>query len=168
MTQNAAYWIEKLGLTEHPEGGFFRETYRSADILPESALPQRYDAPRNASTCIYYLLEHLNRSVFHRLKSDEIWHFYAGSSSVRLLMIDPDGNLTESLVGNNPENGEVFHLVIPHGCWFAAELTNKDGFALVGCTVAPGFDFTDFEMGNKAVLCDLFPQYEDIIAQFTH
>ncbi len=163
----AAYWIEKLELQKHPEGGWFRETYRSAEFIPKENLPERYPSPRCFSTTIYYLLEGSDRSVFHRLRSDETWHFYTGNLSIRLFVISPGGKLTQHLVGSNYDSDETFQLLIPQNHWFAAEPTNPKGYALIGCTVAPGFEFDDFEMGKRNELVKIFPQHQELIIKMT-
>ncbi|HBL76914.1 MAG: hypothetical protein A2W90_00895 [Bacteroidetes bacterium GWF2_42_66] len=165
--KTATYWIEKLELQEHPEGGWFNETYRAVERIEKENLPQRYPSSRCFSTTIYYLLEGGDRSVFHRLKSDETWHFYTGTSSIRLFIISPEGKLTQHLVGSNPDHDETFQLLIPQNHWFAAELTNIEGYSLIGCTVAPGFEFDDFEMGKRSDLIEIFPQHREIIEKLT-
>ena len=163
--KSSSYWIEKLQLQKHPEGGWFREIYRSRDVLED--LPARFSGSRNASTSIYYLLEKKDVSHFHRIQSDEIWHYYAGSSSIRIYCINQTGSTKEYLVGPDFEKEEQFQVVIPAGCWFAAELTNPDGYGLIGCTVAPGFDFADFEMAKRDDLLHQFPRNEEIIIRLT-
>ena len=163
----ARFWIEKLALTAHPEGGWFKETFRSEDEFSKQQLPERYSSPRNASTCIYYLLNQTDRSCFHRLQSDESWHYYAGGSPVRLYIISDEGKLETKLLGRDPENNESFQVHIPRNHWFAAELTNQNDYALVGCTVAPGFNFEDFEMGTFQQLSRNFPQHNELLKQFT-
>lgn len=165
--KKATYWIEKLDLQKHPEGGWFKETYRSSETIDGNSLPDRYSSNRAFSTCIYYLLEGNDQSVFHRLKSDEFWHFYTGTSSIKLSIISPEGELTQHLLGANPDYKEVFQILIPNNHWFAAELTNKEAYSLIGCTVAPGFEFNDFEMGNRNELTKLFPQHQELITHLT-
>jgi len=160
------YWIEKLGLEKHPEGGYFKEVYRSEEIIPKQSLHKRYLGDRNHSTSIYFLLTSNEFSAFHRIKSDETWHFYSGSP-VTVHMIDESGKYSNVKLGSNPENGEVFQFAIPHGVWFAASVNEPDSFTLVGCTVAPGFHFDDFELGKREELIKLFPQYEGVIRKFT-
>lgn len=109
----AAYWIERLGLQKHPEGGWFKETYRSKEIIEQAAFLEIYSGNRNVSTSIYYLLEGSDKSVFHRLKSDETWHFYTGTSNIKIIMISPAGKLSEHLIGANPDYNEVFQFIIP-------------------------------------------------------
>lgn len=162
----AAYWIEKLGLTGHIEGGFFRETYRSPLVLPADGLPVAFGAGRNSCTGIYFLLEQGGYSAFHRIKSDELWHFYTGDPLL-VYAIDPAGNLTEHHLGNDPEQGEHFQALIPAGHWFAARVKGKGAWSLAGCTVSPGFDFADFELAVAEELVKQFPQYEALIRQLT-
>jgi len=164
--ESASFWIEKLELRKHPEGGWFKEIYRSDEIIPKSALPERYGSGRNFSTSIYYLLEKMDKSNFHRIKSDELWHFYSGSSSIEILLII-EGEIQKLLLGPDFKTGESFQLVIPRNTWFAAHLSNKEGFALTGCTVAPGFDFEDFELADRDVLLNEFPHLKSTIEIFT-
>jgi len=157
-------WIEYLNLQPHPEGGWFNEPYRSEEIIKTENLPQGFEGDRNISTAIYYLLESPDFSAFHRIKSDEIWHFYAGDPLI-IYTIDAQGNLSESLLGNNSWKDEFPQHVVPKGSWFAAKVKSKGTFTLVGCTVAPGFDFRDFEAGKKEDLQTQFPQHRNIISQ---
>ena len=164
--KDTKYWVEKLKLKPHPEGGFYREIYRSDEIIPQSALPGRFSGDRSFSTSIYFLLDKDNFSAFHRIKQDEIWHFYEGVS-LTLHILDPkDGYLTEKL-GKNIEEGENFQVIVKAGCYFAAEINDKKAFTLAGCTVAPGFDFADFKMSDAKRLRELFPLYEEVIKKFT-
>ncbi len=134
-------------------------------ILPDH-LPKRYKSSRNLSTSIYFLLEGNQVSNFHKLKSDEQWHFYDGSSIV-IYVIDEGGNLNKILLGRNIENGESIQSVIKQNSWFAAELSDITSFALIGCTVAPGFEFNDFELGKRDELIDTFPQLRELIYKLT-
>lgn len=164
--QSASSLIEQLHLTRHPEGGWFRESYRSAGSFPASALPDRFGGQRTFSTAIYFLLEKGDFSALHRLKSDEIWHFYDGAP-LAVQVIAPDGAHYTLLLGRNLEAGEQLQAVVPAGCWFGAELTGSGGYVLAGCTVAPGFDFNDFEMAGRSELTTLFPQHEALIRRMT-
>ncbi|RDI96370.1 cupin domain-containing protein [Meiothermus sp. QL-1] len=163
---DARFWIEQLGLLPHPEGGYYREIYRSAESVEAEHLPSRYGGDRAFSTAIYYLLEHPDFSAFHRLKSDEIWHFYDGSPLI-LWLIDPAGALQVLRLGRDPARGEQPVRVVPAGCWFAASLEHPQSFALVGCTVAPGFDFVDFELAEREALLRQFPQHRALIERLT-
>mgnify|MGYP006306331257 CR=1 FL=1 len=148
-TENAEYWIEKLGLEKHMEGGFFRETYRSPEQLKRGSLPERFPGHRDLMTSIYFLLKSNELSALHRLRSDEIWHFYTGSS-LTLKMISPGGTWSEITLGKNFEQGQVLQAVVKAGTWFAAEVDRPESFSLAGCTVSPGFDFDDFELDRKS------------------
>jgi predicted cupin superfamily sugar epimerase len=157
-------WIEYLNLQPHPEGGWFKELYRSEEIIKKENLSKEFHGDRNISTAIYYLLESSDFSGFHRIKSDEIWHFYTGDA-LTIYMIDAQGNLSELLLGNNSWRDELPQHVVPKGSWFAAKVNSPGTFALVGCTVAPGFDFRDFEAGKKEDLKKQFPTHKKIIAK---
>jgi predicted cupin superfamily sugar epimerase len=166
MTKGADFWIAHLGLEKHPEGGWFKETFRSDEILSKKSLPGRYTSFRTVSTSIYYLLKGNEFSSFHRLKSDEIWHFYNGSP-VSVYIISPSGNLTINTCGPFADKGNTFQLLIPKGSWFAAKVSDATSYTLLGCTVAPGFDFEDFELGKREFLINRFPQHAEIIKGFT-
>jgi uncharacterized protein len=161
----AQHWIERLNLEPHPEGGWYRQTYRAPLTLPQSALPG-YTGDRTASTAIYFLLAGDQFSAFHRLRSDEVWHFYAGSGLV-VHVIEPGGAYNEIHLGSDAENGEHFQAVVPAGCWFGSSLRQPNTCALVGCTVAPGFDFADFEMAKREELTARYPQHRNIIQRLT-
>lgn len=179
---SAAYWIKRLRLCPHPEGGYYRETYRSPEIIAKSHLPKRYNGKRSFATAIYFLLRGDQFSAFHRLKSDEIWHFYDGEA-LSIFVIGQGGRLTTFKLGLNMEKGEQPQFVIRAGAWFAAALVkqstksiiqnpkskieNKDSYALIGCTVAPGFDFSDFETGDRLKLCRQFPKHRALISKLT-
>jgi predicted cupin superfamily sugar epimerase len=166
MPKTAQFWIQHLKLTKHPEGGYFREVYRSDEFINKKGLPQRYSSFRSFSTSIYFLLESHTFSAFHRIKSDETWHFYQGAP-LMLHIILPMGNLITVRLGNNPDNKELFQLTVPKGSWFAAYPDSPSSFTLLGCTVAPGFDFDDFELGKKSELLKKFPQHGSLINQFS-
>ncbi len=238
-TSEAQYWIEKLRLVPHPEGGYFRQTYKS-ELMVEAATSKGSDpgeshsfarnvkrvgrpeicGARAASTAIYFLLEGENFSAFHRLRSDEMWHFYAGSALI-VHVIDAEGEYSSILLGNDAERGEVFQAVVKAGCWFASEIARdslpsagsdggptsrktgekrgtppvgSDGdptsretgekrgtplssqydeseahptYALVGCTVAPGFEFEDFELARREELARAHPRHRKLIERLT-
>jgi predicted cupin superfamily sugar epimerase len=167
IMKKAEYYITKLGLTKHPEGGWFKEIYRSDETILREHLPERFKGERAYSTSIYFLLTSGSFSAFHRISSDELWHFYAGSS-VTIYMIDDSGKYSELKVGSNLESGEVFQCVIPKGVWFAASVNAADSYSLVGCTVAPGFHFDDFELGNREKMILAYPQHKELIKQLTN
>jgi hypothetical protein len=164
--QEAGYWIKNLRLLKHPEGGWFKEVYRSGELVEEQALPQRFTSERNFSTSIYYLLETMNKSHFHRIKSDELWHFYTGNSAIEILLI-VNGKIKKLKLGPNFEKGELFQVAVPKNTWFAAHLINAEGYALVGCTVSPGFSFEDFELAQRRSLLKKYPSLKKFIIQFT-
>ena len=162
--KNAQYWIEKLRLEAHPEGGYFRQTYRADIEIAQQALPARFPGARRASTAIYFLLETGDFSAFHRLRSDEVWHFYAGST-LMVHVIEPAGEYSRIYLGSGAE--EAFQCVVRAGCWFGCELVDGGSYALVGCTVAPGFDFEDFEMGKRLELMRAYPEHRTLIQRLT-
>jgi predicted cupin superfamily sugar epimerase len=166
VEEAAGYWIEKLGLVPHPEGGYYRQTYRSELSIPKEALPAEFGGSRAASTAIYFLLEGENFSAFHRLQSDEVWHFYAGEALV-VHVIERGGECSRILLGRDPEAGQVLQAVVRAGCWFASHVADWKSWALVGCTVAPGFEFEDFEMGKREELVRLYPQHGKLIERLT-
>jgi len=160
------YWIDTLQLKPHPEGGFYRETYRAPLQIEKSALHGSFKGDRNASTAIYFLIAGDNFSAFHRIASDEMWHFYAGGP-LAVEVIDPAGRYSQILVGNDPEAGEEFQAVVPARCWFSSHVKNPASYSLVGCTVAPGFDFADFEIARRASLIAEFPEHRALIERLT-
>jgi predicted cupin superfamily sugar epimerase len=162
--RTADYWIERLDLREHPEGGYFRETYRSEEMIEHACLHSRYGGRRSVSTSIYFLLRGSQTSRLHRLQSDELWHYYDGST-VTLHIITPDGYYVTRRIGLDAESNPQG--IIPAGCWFGATVDDPDGFVLVGCTVAPGFDVEDFEMGSREELIGMFPDHRAVIEQLT-
>ena len=164
--KNASYWIDKLELQPPPDGGYFRQTYRAETMIPRAALAAGSAGDRAASTAIYFLLEGNNFSAFHRLHSDEIWHFYAGSPLL-VHVIDPRGNYSYLRLGSDPESKQVFQALVRAGCWFASHVEDWKSWALVGCTVAPGFDFADFEMAKRETLLQEHPQHREIINRLT-
>jgi len=159
--------INKLKLQPHPEGGYFKETYRSEGIIQASSLPSEYNGSRNCSTSIYFLLTSDNFSAFHRIKQDETWHFYDGSPML-LHIINENGEHSKIVIGRNLSAGQVPQYVVPGGQWFAAEVINENDFSFVGCTVAPGFSFEDFELKSEAQLTALFPNQKEVISKLTH
>ncbi|MDH7444368.1 cupin domain-containing protein [Aquimarina sp. 2201CG14-23] len=158
--------VTKLKMSPHPEGGFYKETYRSDGVIPKDALQENFSGERNYCTAIYFLLTSENFSAFHRIKQDEIWHFYEGSS-LYVHVISPDGIYTRHAVGMNLEKGESPQLVVPAGCWFASSVKDEKGYSFVGCTVSPGFDFEDFELAEQHILTSEFPAHATVISEYT-
>ena len=163
--RNAAYWIEKLGLERHPEGGHFKEVYRSPATVPGEVLPG-YSGHRNLGTSIYFLLRHNEVSALHRIKQDELWHFYAGSA-LTVHVIDAAGHYTPVSMGPDPEAGQSLQAVVPGGSLFGASVDSGRGYALVGCTCVPGFDFADFELPAREELLRGYPQHGRLIERLT-
>lgn len=159
--------IETFQLTEHPEGGYYKETYRSHESISKQSLPDRFSGDRNYSTCIYFLLTSEKFSAFHKINQDEIWHFYSGST-LKLHMISPKGTYSFVHIGLNFEQNEVPQFVVPAGYWFAAEVLDENAFAFMGCTVAPGFDFNDFVLPKRKELIAQFPMHSELITKLTH
>jgi len=166
LEKNPDYFIDKLCLKAHPEGGYFKETYCSDIVIKKDALPDCYTGDRPLLTAIYFLLKGNDFSSFHRLKSDELWHFYFGSS-MKIWVIRSDGRLYKIKLGMDVENNEVCQATIPAECWFGAAVDNAESFSLVGCTVSPGFDFADFELGKRDYLISKYPAHESIIEALT-
>jgi predicted cupin superfamily sugar epimerase len=158
--------IRRLALVRHPEGGWFRETYRSAETVPANALPERFGGERSLGTAIYFLLERGDVSALHRIKSDEIWHFYAGAS-LSIHVFAQQGVHQILTLGTDIASGETYQAVVPAGCWFGAEVAGSESYSLVGCTVAPGFDFADFEMGVGTQLLRTYPAHAEVVRRLT-
>jgi predicted cupin superfamily sugar epimerase len=166
MRPNADYWIEQLQLTSHVEGGAFRETYRSELTVAQKALPVFFQGSRNISTSIYFLLASGQFSAFHRIASDELWHFYYGDALL-IYEIGHTGDLTVHRLGSRIEQGESFQAVVKAGSWFASVPAEGSEYALVGCTVSPGFDFTEFELADRNVLTKQYPEFAELIGRLT-
>jgi uncharacterized protein len=166
MLNDARFWVEQLGLRPHPEGGYYRETYRSPVVIGKEALPAQFAGPRSVATAIYFLLSGEDFSALHRLKSDEMWHFYAGDA-LEVHIISLAGMHSLVLLGADPRRGELLQAVVPAGSWFGSRLQKGDSYALVGCTVMPGFDFEDFEMAKRAEMTARYPQHSELIRQLT-
>lgn len=155
------YYIDKLGLISHPEGGYYKETYRAEMEISCHG----FEGKRNVSTAIYFLLENENKSHFHKIKSDELW-FHHDGNALEIYVLQENG-LQTIVLGKDISNGEVLQAVIPANLWFASKVKNDFGFALVSCTVSPGFDFYDFVMASKSDLLEKFPNFEEIIELMT-
>lgn len=165
MHPKAKQYIKKLKLKKHPEGGYYKEVYRSGEIILGEHLPKRFKSSRNFSTSIYFLLEGKQFSAFHLLQSDELWHFYDGGDVI-IYVISQNGKLSKRKIGRGEDC--KFQITIEKNNWFAAELENKKSFALVGCTVSPGFDFEDFKIGKRSELLKQIPKHKDLIEKLTH
>jgi uncharacterized protein len=166
MSQPASYWVEKYNMQPHPEGGYYAETYRASETIPQAALPARFSGDRSFSTAIYFLLEAHHFSALHRIQADEVWHFYAGGP-LNVYVIGPTGEQRVIRLGSNPDQGEVFQAVVPAGCWFGSKPAEGTAYSLVGCTVAPGFDFADFELAERENLLKTYPHCQEVIQLLT-
>ena len=159
--KNEQYWIEQLEMEKHPEGGYFKETYRAKENVSN-----RNGESRSASTGIYFLMTGIAFSAFHKIESDELWHFYEGAA-LAVYIITETGELEILKIGKDIENGEQLQGIVPAGCWFASKVTVPNAYSLVGCTVAPGFDFNDFRLAKREVLTAEYPQHTAIIKELT-
>ncbi|MEL7148108.1 MAG: cupin domain-containing protein [Bacteroidota bacterium] len=156
--------IQALELLPHPEGGFYKETYRSPDLISTMELPDRFTGSRCYATAIYFLLVQESFSAFHRIKSDETWHFYEGSP-IEIFILNQDGKLTRQVLGNEWQAGQLPQFTVPAQQWFASRVLGPYGLA--GCTVYPGFEFADFEMATREALQEAFPMHSSIIEELT-
>jgi predicted cupin superfamily sugar epimerase len=149
------YWIDKLGLEPHPEGGYFKSTYAAGEEVGN----------RKLFTSIYFLLTSDNVSHFHRLKSDELWYFHAGSS-LTVHVIHENGQYEEVKVGL--KDGEAPQYLVPKNSIFGSSVMEEDAYALVGCMVSPGFDYEDFELFTQSELLEKYPQHKDVILKLAY
>ncbi len=157
--------ITHFAMQPHPEGGFYVETYRSAGTIPASALPDDW-GEHNWSTGILFLLKAGDYSHFHRIRQDEMWHSYLGGA-MRLAMLHPDGRYEEVILGQDILAGQSVQFTVPAGVWFGATPCAASAFSFVGCTVAPGFAFADFELAKQSELLALYPHQSSAIHEFT-
>jgi uncharacterized protein len=164
--QQADEWIAMLSLLPHPEGGYYREMYRSSGTIAAQALPAQHGGPRAYVTSIYFLLKSGACSRLHRLRSDELWYFHAGSP-LTISVIDSAGMAAHHRLGADCRNGEALQCAVPAECWFGARVDEPDAFSLISCAVAPGFDFADFELGERQNLLKKFPHHHDLIIALT-
>ena len=148
------------------EGGFYAETYRSDEKLARAALPTRYTGDRHFGTAIYFLLTPDTFSAMHRLASDEVYHFYLGDP-VELLCLGEDGSGEIVTIGTDFERGMRPQFTVPRRTWQGSRLRPGGKFALLGTTMAPGFEFADFTLGSRAALVDRYPRFREAIRQLT-
>ena len=158
-------WIQELQLRRHPEGGWFREIYRAQETIPHQSLPKRFTGDRSFSAAIYFLLDGTDFSAFHRIKQDELWHFYDGAC-LTIHIIQPAGRYSAVRLGSNVGGGEERMATVQAG-WLFGATVDAGTYALVGCTTAPGFDFDDLEMPNRTDLLEQYPQHQIMIEQLT-
>jgi len=162
MPERVQQLIEHYQMQPHPEGGYFLQTYKSSGSIPSSVLPEGFSGPRPFSTAIYFLLEQGNFSAFHRIRSDECWHFYEGQCLL-VHILNPEGALTTIRLGPDISNGELYQYVVPANSWFASEPAPGSTYSFVGCTVSPGFDFADFELAEADTLATAYPDQAPLI-----
>ncbi len=158
--------IKHFKLSPHPEGGFFSETYRASGLIPANVFKGSFDGNRSISTAIYFLLPKGEVSHFHRIKSDEIWHFYKGGPLTIVELCEKEAP-KQTILGCDIDAGETPQYVVRAGTWFAAFPCSHSEFSFVGCTVAPGFDFFDFELGDEKALLKRFPGASAVIKKLT-
>ncbi|MFZ6666328.1 cupin domain-containing protein [Peijinzhouia sedimentorum] len=164
--KTAEYWIEHLGLQPHPEGGYYKETYRSNEAIEADALPQRYEGGRSFGTAIYFLITSKAPSNFHRLLSDELWFFHAGDP-LRVYGLKEGEESWQQDLGMELEKKQSLQVIIPKDTWFAAEVLAPNSYTLISCTVSPGFDFRDFELAKRKEIISNFPQDDELIERLT-
>lgn len=160
MLSESKDWVNNLQMQKHPEGGFYKEIYRSTNQFT----PKEIGDCRNYATSILFLLNKGDVSHFHQIKSDEIWYYHTGASCL-IHVINVNGELITYKLGLDFQNGEVLQLVVPAGCIFASE--SSGDYSLVGCMVSPGFDFSDFKLFTTKELVNLYVHHEKIIKKFT-
>jgi predicted cupin superfamily sugar epimerase len=161
------FLIKKLKLEPlQREGGYFYQTYRSRQILKKEYFKNDYPHDKSIKTAIYYLLTANTKSRLHRLKTDEIYHFYSGNP-VLMLLIYPDDKLEKIILGNRIDRGEIPQFTVPANTWQGSVLLNGGIYALMGTTMAPGFDFSDYEEPDKTKLLKKFPMEKELITKLT-
>jgi hypothetical protein len=158
--------VKLLCLKSHPEGGYYKETYRSDEIIGKGALPERYTGDRRYGTAIYYLLTQETFSAIHRVKTDEIYHFYLGDP-VELVQLLSDGSGCVVMLGHDISGGALVQTIVLRGTWHGARLAEGGKYALLGTTVSPGFEFADYEIGDRNELIHSYPSFSDTIIALT-
>lgn len=165
MEKTAEYFVKSLDMIKHPEGGFYKECFTSEENITSKDLKTKFEGERILWTSIYFLLRDGEVSNFHRLKSDEMWYYHAGSS-LTIYMISPSGEFITKELGLNIEKGETPQVLVPKNYIFGSAM-NKEGFSLVGCMVSPGFNFKDFELFKRKELLEKYPEKKEIIEKLT-
>ena len=165
--QDPQYYISKLGLEPHPEGGYFKRTFESQEQITDQELTVHFEGKRMLYTSIYFLLTSNDVSHFHRLQSDELWYYHAGSP-LSVHMIDENGEYTERKLGLDLENGEVPQVLVPKNTIFGSSVKDRETFSLVGCMVSPGFEYQDFELFTQEELLLKYPQHKEIIMKIAY
>ena len=166
MQKDIANLVSQLDLIPHPEGGYYKQVYKSSEVIKKQHLPERFTGDRSFCTSIYYLLPGDTFSSFHRIKSDETWHFYQGTT-LSIYIIDINGYHSVEKLGLDISAGEKPQITVNAGCWFAAKVDEENFYTLSGCTVSPGFEFEDLEMGVRDKMIKDFPQHAELITILT-
>lgn len=159
-------WIDRLSLQPHPEGGYWGPAFRADEQIRPAGLPERYRGVRELWSSIYFMVTEEGFSAFHRLQTDELWHFYTGDP-LRLHLIHPDGRYESLVLGPDWEQEQVFQMLVRRETWFAAEVAEGGCFSLCGCTLSPGFAYADFALGQRDQLIQTFPAYARLITLLT-
>ncbi|ASK63998.1 cupin [Virgibacillus phasianinus] len=161
------YYVSKLGLTRHPEGGYYKSTFASEEQVADGELSMNFEGKRKLYTSIYFLLTSEDISHFHRLKSDELWYYHAGSP-LTIHVIEESGKYKEIKLGLDLDNGEVPQALVPKNSIFGSSVMEDDAFSLVGCMVSPGFEFQDFELFTQEELLTKYSEHEEIIMKLAY
>ncbi|MBV7504456.1 cupin domain-containing protein [Bacillus sp. sid0103] len=168
MTLNDLHnWVSKLGLNPHPEGGYYKSTFVSDELVTDKELSVNFEGERKLYTSIYFLLPSEEVSHFHRLKSDELWYFHGGSS-LTIHVIHENGEYEELKLGLDLDKGEVPQIIVKTNSIFGSSVMEKDTWSLVGCMVSPGFEFRDFELFTQDELLGKYPQHQEIIMKLAY
>jgi uncharacterized protein len=155
--------VNALKMMPHPvEGGYFAETYRAAETVPQTVIGRAYPGARSLSTAIYYMLTPGTISAMHRVRGDEMFHFYLGDP-VEMLQLDSDGTGEVVVLGQDILSGMTLQHVVPGGVWQGSRLLEGGKFALMGTTMAPGFEYEDYETGKRDELIAKYPAFADLI-----
>jgi uncharacterized protein len=162
----ATEYIEALNMQKHIEGGYYVETFKSQYFVPSANLPDGFTGKRALMTSIYFLLEGNDISKLHRVRGDEIWFFHDGSPAI-IEIINPNGKIEKKILGTDVKSGQLPQIVIPADTWFTAKIAEADSFVLIACTVAPGFEYDDFELANPEKLTLEFPHLKEFILKST-
>ncbi|MFJ7744721.1 cupin domain-containing protein [Peribacillus sp. NPDC097295] len=165
--RDANYYVTKLGMEPHPEGGFYKRTFESSERTSDQELSVEFEGKRKLYTSIYFLLGSNDISHLHRLKSDELWYYHAGSP-LTISVIDENGHYKESKLGINLDDGEIPQVLVPKNSIFGSSVRDEDTFSLVGCMVSPGFEFQDFELFTQEELLSKYPQHKEVIMKLAY
>lgn len=167
QSNKVEYWVSNLGMSPHPEGGYYKETFQSEEQISDNELTVNFEGKRKLYTSIYFLLTSDDVSHFHRLKSDELW-YYHGGSPLSIHVIDESGEYKEIKLGMNLAAGEVPQVLVKKNSIFGSSVLEMDTFSLVGCMVSPGFEFQDFELFTQKELMKDYPQHKEIIMKLAY